>query len=56
MYYPPQVCPVHPKCKACVVVNGHRVCYECWNNDPRPINIKYAEADEMDSTITIEQV
>lgn len=49
--YPAGHCPKHPKCKAWVLVKGKKICFECWNNDPRPTTEKEQDLGRKNVTV-----
>lgn len=50
--YPVGYCPKHPKCKAWVLAKGKKICFECWNNDPRPTTVKEKLLERKKKEIT----
>ena len=50
MLYPKDRCPIHPNCKAWVLVKNRAICFDCWNNDNRPTNIKEKEIENDNHT------
>ena len=43
MLYSSGRCPLHPKCKAWVMVAGRAICFECWDLDKRSTEEKEKE-------------